>query len=89
VVEAHAEVVAEARHEDEVDLATEADVEDLEEDSVVAVEEVVASQEAVAAAASRAVVVVVVALADADVEATRAAVRLLWSFARRVFEGAA
>jgi hypothetical protein len=89
VVEAHAEVVAGVHHEDEADLATAVDAEDPEEDSAVAAVEAVASQEVEVAVVSRVVVAVVVASADADVEATRVTIRLLWSFKRRASECAA
>jgi hypothetical protein len=73
VVEARAEVVAVALHEDEVDLATEVDVEDPEEDSAEAAAVVVASQEAAVVASRAVVLAAAVALADVDVEATKAA----------------
>jgi hypothetical protein len=74
VVEARVVVEAVAPHEDEADLATEVDVEDPEEDSAEAVVVAVASQEAAVVVASPEVVLAAaVALADVDVEATKAA----------------
>jgi hypothetical protein len=71
-VEARAVVVVVAHHEDEVDLATEVDVEDPEVDSAEVAVAAAASQEAVVAASREVDLAAAVALVDADVEATKA-----------------